>query len=306
MDRVSDSGTPMLVGEGRWSTERADEMAGVALRRAGLSDLRRLVRYGTNAIFELPGAGLALRLTPPGTRVTAVETQVEFARWAHERSRAIGGPADLPVLREGLAGGVASFWEWLDADGERAGPEPYAHALRTFHDIARDCPIELPRWNPFGRLEDRWTSGEVISEIGEELAGELRARSEALSGSPLLWRDLQVIHGDAHAGNLLHGDGGFIWTDFDLIARGPALDDLASYGLAVRRFGNGEHELATVLEIYGATDEQRAQLELVTSVKELLSLAWLSTILGRPGARPEFRRRVASVVEGTHELWQAF
>jgi hypothetical protein len=44
----------------------------------------------------------------------------------------------------------------------------------------------------------------------------------------------------------------------------------------------------------------------VTSVKELLSLAWLSTILGRPGALPEFRRRVASVVDGTHELWHAF
>jgi thiamine kinase-like enzyme len=210
------------------------------------------------------------------------------------------------VLRAGLAGGVASFWDWLDADGERAGPVAYAHALRTFHDIARDCPTELPRWNPFGRLEDRWTSSEVISEIGEEVAGVLRVRSEALSDSPLLWRDLQVIHGDAHAGNLLHCGDDFIWTDFDLIARGPALDDLASYGLAVRRFGNGEDELATVLERYGATDEQRAQLELVTSVKELLSLAWLSTILGRAGARPEFRRRVASVVDGTQDLWHAF
>ena len=47
----------------------------------------------------------------------------------------------------------------------------------------------------------------MIAEIGEELAGELRARSEALSDSPLLWRDLQVIHGDAHSGNLLHCDG---------------------------------------------------------------------------------------------------
>jgi hypothetical protein len=303
---VSDSGTPLLVGGGRWSAERADEMAGVALRLAGLSDERRLVRYGTNAIFELPGERLALRLTPPGTRVTPVETQVEFARWAHARDGAIGAPAELPVLRDGLDGGVVSFWEWLEADGARAGPKPYALALRAFHDVARECPVELPRWNPFGRLEDRWTSAEVIAEIGGELAGELRARSEGLSGSPLLWRDLQVIHGDAHAGNLLHCAGAFIWTDFDLIARGPALDDLASYGLAVRRFGRGDDELATVLACYGATGEQRAQLELVTSVKELLSLAWLSTILGRPGARPEFHRRVASVVDGTREIWQAF
>ena len=303
---MSESGTPLLVDGERWSAERAGEMAGVALGLAGLSGERQLVRYGTNAIFELPGAGLALRLTPPGTRVTPVETQVEFARWAHERDPAIGAPADLPVLRDGLEGGVASFWQWLDADGERAGPRPYALALRAFHDVARDTPIELPRWNPFGRLEDRWTNAGVIAEIGDDLAAELRARSEALSDSPLLWRDLQVIHGDAHAGNLLHCAGAYIWTDFDLIARGPALDDLASYGLAVRRFGRGVDELATVLECYGATDEQRAQLELVTSVKELLSLAWLSTILGRPGARPEFRRRVASVVDETTEIWQAF
>ena len=172
--------------------------------------------------------------------------------------------------------------------------------------MARACPIELPRWNPFGRLEDRWTNAEVIAELGEELAGELRARSEALSDSPLLWRDVQVIHGDAHAGNLLHCAGTFVWTDFDLIARGPALDDLASYGLAVRRFGRGEDELETVLRCYGAREEQRAQLRLVTNVKELLSLAWLSTVLGRPGARAEFRRRVASVVDETQEIWQAF
>ena len=294
------------MGEGRWSAERADEMAEVALRLAGLPDERRLVRYGTNAIFELPGSRLALRLTPPGTRVTAVETQVAFARWAHAQDSAIGAAADLPVLREGLAGGVASFWDWLDADGERAGPGSYARALRLFHDVARQCPIELPRWNPFGRLEDRWTSGEVIAEIGAALAAELHARSVALSDSPLLRQDLQVIHGDAHAGNLLHCAAAYVWTDFDLIAHGPALDDLASYGLAVRRFGNREDELATVLEVYGATDEQRAQLELVTSVKELLSLAWLSTILGRPGARPEFHRRVASVVGGTADVWRAF
>ena len=52
----------------------------------------------------------------------------------------IGAPADLPVLREGLAGGVASFWEWLEADAERAGPDAYAHALRAFHEMARALP----------------------------------------------------------------------------------------------------------------------------------------------------------------------
>ena len=173
--------------------------------------------------------------------------------------------------------------------------------------MARTCPIELPQDGiSFGRLEDHWTNAEVIAEIGDELAGELRTRSEALSGSPLLWRDVQVIHGDAHAGNLLHCAGVFVWTHFDLIARGPAPDDLASYGLAVRRFGRAEHELDTVLAAYGASEGQRAQLRLVTDVKELLSLAWLSTVLARPGARPEFRRRVTSVLEGATEIWRPF
>jgi Ser/Thr protein kinase RdoA (MazF antagonist) len=291
---------------GRWSAEQADEMAGIAARAAGLSDDRRLVRYGTNAIFELEHENLALRLTPPGTRVTEVETQVAFAAWASARSAEINAPADIAIQREGLEGGVASFWHWLQADGERAGPEPYALALRLFHDIASDCPIDLPHWNPFGRLEDRWTNAEVIEEIGEENATNLRSRSDALSHSKLLWQDHQVIHGDAHAGNLLHERGTWIWTDFDLIARGPALDDLASYGLAVRRFGNAEDELETVLDNYRATPDQRDQLELVTSVKELLSLAWLSTILARPGARPEFHRRTESIVEDTAYIWQAF
>ena len=115
-----------------------------------------------------------------------------------------------------------------------------------------------------------------------------------------------MIHGDAHAGNLLHCAGTYVWTDFDLIARGPATDDLASYGLAVRRFGRPEHELGVVLERYGASEEQRAQLELVTLVKELLSLAWLSTTLTRPGAGDELARRAVSVVEETPLRWQPF
>jgi hypothetical protein len=106
---------------GRWSAERAGEMAGVAAARAGVSGPHRLVRYGTNAIFEFPGEGLALRLTPPGTRVTLVETQVEFARWAQGRGCEIGPPAGLEVVREGLEGGVGAFWQWLEADAERAG-----------------------------------------------------------------------------------------------------------------------------------------------------------------------------------------
>jgi hypothetical protein len=290
----------------RWSAERAEAMALVAARGVGITGGLRLVRYGTNAIFELPADGLAVRLTPPGTRVTPVETQVEFARWAQGRGSEIGPPADLPVVREGLEGGVASFWQWLDADDERAGPEQYAPALRAFHDAVRDCPLELPRWNPFGRLEDRWTNPEVVAVLGDDLARDLRARSDELSRSPLLWNDVQVIHGDAHAGNLLHCGGVYVWTDFDLIARGPALDDLASYGLAVRRFGRPDHELDVVLSLYGATDEQRAQLRLVTRVKELLSLAWLSTTLARPGALPEFLRRVASVVDDAPLQWKPF
>ena len=61
-----------------------------------------------------------------------------------------------------------------------------------------------------------------------------------------------------------------------------------------------------MLAAYGASEEQRAQLRLVTDVKELLSLAWLSTVLARPGARPEFRRRVTSVLEGATEIWRPF
>ena len=290
----------------RWSAERADAMAGVALAAAGLPGARRLVRYGTNAIFEVPGTGLALRLTPAGTRVTPVETQVAFARWAQGRGCEIGPPAALPVVRDGLEGGVASFWAWLEADGERAGPEAYAPALRAFHDAVHDCPLELPRWNPFGRLEDRWTDPGVVAVLGAPLAAALRDRSTGLAGSPLLQQDVQVIHGDAHAGNLLHCAGTYVWTDFDLIARGPATDDLASYGLAVRRFGRPEHELGVVLERYGASEAERAQLELVTLVKELLSLAWLSTALTRTGAGDELVRRAVSVVDETPLRWQPF
>ncbi|MDA9951515.1 serine/threonine protein kinase [Oligoflexaceae bacterium] len=47
-----------------------------------------------------------------------------------------------------------------------------------------------------------------------------------ISGPWLESADKQLIHGDAHLGNLLHGRDGFFWVDFDDSVIGPAVQDL--------------------------------------------------------------------------------
>lgn len=56
------------------------------------------------------------------------------------------------------------------------------------------------------------------------------------------------IHGDCHKGNLLRGEGGFFFLDFDDFLTGPAVQDV--WMLVPERDENGDHLKAALIEGY--------------------------------------------------------
>jgi len=161
----------------------------------------------------------------------AREVRVSAAAWS------LGGPVVPP------------------AAGIDPGPHPYGGLLVTLWDHVRVEPrrptpaqtgrslAELHRCLPsVGQLSDLPWLAPIVDQVDDLLAllgrerqvdpqtlRMLRAEQQdvldAITAEPS--GDEVVLHGDAHAGNLLSVAGRWMWTDLEETCRGPALWDLA-------------------------------------------------------------------------------
>ncbi len=148
-----------------------------------------------------------------------------------------GGPVVAPASVAGPGphweGGFAiSLWEHIPALDLKPSPADVGTALARLHSAARDCPAELGDMSPVRELiSDGLSALERAAAIDARTLAALRSvHAEVLvavtSGQP---RDQIVLHGDAHAGNLLATQNrGWLWIDLEETCRGPAAWDLAT------------------------------------------------------------------------------
>jgi Ser/Thr protein kinase RdoA (MazF antagonist) len=141
-----------------------------------------------------------------------------------------------PHWQDGFA---ISLWDYLPQVSPATSPAPATcgRYLARFHAAARDCPADLGYLAP---ATDQVTDALAVVER-EGLAGaaaiarlrELHARvladiARLASAGNAPGLEQVVLHGDAHAGNLLAvPGGGWLWADLEECSRGPAAWDLA-------------------------------------------------------------------------------
>jgi Ser/Thr protein kinase RdoA (MazF antagonist) len=113
-------------------------------------------------------------------------------------------------------------------------------ALARFHEAASDCPADLGYLAPAtDQVTDALAVIERESLVDAPTVAALRAaHSRAMAGiadvasGAAAGLEQVVLHGDAHAGNLLPSGpgagGGWTWTDLEEASRGPAAWDLAT------------------------------------------------------------------------------
>jgi Ser/Thr protein kinase RdoA (MazF antagonist) len=213
---------------------RAGQAAAVALgRRLGLP-------VATPAVLANRG-NLLLRYAPAPV-VARVATLSAWSRhtpslWlAREISvagyvAAAGGPVvppcrsvdPGPYLQDGFA---ISLWEFAAGSRARPGAAEVGAALAGLHLAAAGCPAELGELTP-GReqISEGIDALERDVVLGPEAIAALRAGHRRLLDQ-LPDRPALVLHGDAHAGNLMAAAGGWQWIDLEETCRGPAEWDL--------------------------------------------------------------------------------
>ena len=228
-----------------------------------VDDLRVLSARG-NLVVHLAPAPVVARaatLTARTRRDPAAWMAREVAVAGHAAAR--GGPVVPPATADpgphDVDGLMVSLWE------HRAEPSTAAHgrelgaALAALHAATSGFRGDLPWLAPaIDQVDDVLGSGLLPADV----VAALRSRHERVladldgAGSPPL-----VLHGDAHAGNLL---GGRFWTDLEETCLGPPEWDLAVL--------DDPDAVAAYAEITGRPP---APLEPFRAARELEGVAWL-------------------------------
>jgi hypothetical protein len=117
-----------------------------------------------------------------------------------------------------------SFWE-LAAPERSAVPTPAQAGglLAELHEAMRGIPVDLFHQR-IPALDDLEASGVPATEV-DALAAALPERPQ------------QVLHGDAHPGNMLLTSRGWVWHDFEETCIGPVEWDLATMSRTQRLDG---------------------------------------------------------------------
>lgn len=114
-----------------------------------------------------------------------------------------------------------------------------------------------------------------------------------------------VVHGDLHFGNVVVAEEGPLLTDLELGGWGGASYDTAAAVVAVRRYGAPEGGLERFIDAAGADPREWPGFATYVAVYELWLVAWAVSVAHRkPAWATEAAKRVASLRDGTGEIWQ--
>jgi Phosphotransferase enzyme family len=282
--------------------------------RAAALSLGRRLGLPTGSAEVLSSRGNLLLRFAPAPVVARVATLSAWSRhepvlWlAREISVAgyiagRGGPAVPPCrtvdpgphMQDGMA---ISLWEFVPAEPGRPTAAQVGAALARLHLAAADCPAELGDLTP-GReqISEGLDALEREAVLGPPVVGALRAEHarllDRLPGRPAI-----VLHGDAHAGNLMAAAGSWQWIDLEETCRGPAEWDLVC--MADQAGPDAPAALRAYAERSGQPMPTAAELAPFHDLRMLEAVVWTNCMAHLYPARyrDQARARLAEILSG--------
>jgi hypothetical protein len=250
-----------------------------------------LLHDGVNAVVHLRPAPVVARvatLTPllrDGDR--SFRREVALAGALTAAGAAVIPPSDLlppgPHVRDGV---LLSFWRHVEVLPDRPSPRDAGRSLAALQDALAGVdpgwdggPLDTP-------LDDVATFARRGAGLGADPALAARAGSLAAALRPLLAPDREVLHGDAHPGNLLATRAGWVWADLEDTCRGPR-----AWDLAVLRWTRRLDGRAALAAVDGApSDEELAPYRWLRSLHG--AAWWFVHAVRVPGDLPAARQRL--------------
>jgi hypothetical protein len=280
-----------------------------ACAQAGLDARDAVVLHvRANAVYHLPReqAVARIRLTPGGsdTVLRRFTAAIAVTRWLGRQRFPAAEPLDLdqPVS---VTGHVATFWKYVTITGEaRRDPAALAHLVRRLHSLPTPA-VPVPPANLLGSLRADLEDSSAVTAAERRW---LLARADGLEQQYQHTRSVLgtgLVHGDAHAGNLLHTRGGVMLGDWDSVSYGPRELDLVPTSLWFR-FGRPQAEWDQFCAAYGVSPGSLSSLPLLQRLRELHGLAAYVRNAANPAFRAELTKRITSLRTGNQARpWRA-
>ncbi|MFD7365299.1 phosphotransferase [Nocardiopsis alba] len=172
------------------------------------------------------------------------QEELDVSRWLADQGVPVTVPSPLvprePVRRDGFS---MTFWAFVEED--RTAETDYvanAATVPDLHAALRSYPGSIP----FLSSAEPWFVTEGLERLGErpDLIGREdldRARREWRILEPLVSSreafekrfpgiDVQTVHGDCPAANIMPTVDGALYADFEMVTSGPVEWDMASLG----------------------------------------------------------------------------
>ncbi|MFI6170098.1 phosphotransferase family protein [Nocardia sp. NPDC051052] len=231
--------------------------------------------------------------------------ELDVVAWLAEQGTPVIPPSPLvrrePVRRNGFS---MTFWQFVEQD---PSVEPdYVHnsgLIADLHAALRDYPGELPF---LSSAEPAWVTESLAALAAHpgliDPADLERAQREWAVLEPVIRSraafeaefpgiDLQPIHGDSPAVNIVAVPGGVLYADFELATLGPVEWDLAFLG--------PECEAA-----YNAVAERRGQRQLDERVMRFINAVGMARTLACLVLVPQLPM-LADALKPSIEHWRA-
>nr|WP_281375561.1 aminoglycoside phosphotransferase family protein [Haloferula luteola] len=189
------------------------------------------------------------------------------------------------------AGYVMNFWRFVQAVDQEPDAAEVGRTLAECHrhlsEFTGDWPHlailhETRSLMESSKAEPCWSGQEHAL-----LVRHLDAAIAVLSSAPR-----QVLHGDAHFGNLLPTEDGLLWTDWEDTFSGPIEWDLASILWNPQFLDADTATVEAIRDGYGEVDE--AVLETCFTARAAVMSAWYPVLYPLPHAErmEKLRRRL--------------
>ncbi|RKT51887.1 aminoglycoside phosphotransferase family protein [Saccharothrix australiensis] len=258
----------------------------------------RLVKFTSNAVFDLPGDRVVVRIVGSMALRHRAEKVVRVARWlaAH----------DVPAVRLveefpqplAVGGHLATIWHTVPSDGPPVDGRDLGELLRRIHALP-EPPFRLPRWSPLDDVRKRIADAEELSDPDRAFLEERLALLESRVADLATALPEGVLHGDAHLGNLIPSPDGPVICDFDSTSVGPREWDLSTLPVGVARFGHPAAWYRQLAGVYGFDVTRWPGFPVLRDVRELkLTTSVLPILRSHPDVRGELRRRLAALRAG--------
>lgn len=230
-----------------------------AAKRLGLGGITpAVISRGAHLILHLYPYPVVARVSTAAaaqdssTAYRIADRELAIARYLDAKGVPVLKPAGLvPAGPYEANGAWLTLWEFIpQAERNRAAPEEAFKVITRLTEAIRTFSGTLPIlgvWNRAAQSAAR-LSEQPDGRISRLLDQFYRLDEEMRSGA----RELQPCHGDAHAGNLLAGPDGWLWTDFEDASLMPPYWDMASYTANLALFGGYREPVFAFMRNYAS------------------------------------------------------